>query len=132
VAVANVLFVEGSCVLLVGDETAKAANPHPPVIAGALKVYGRTAHKQASARRRWRRATLMSAAWREKRQPVGCGLTADEQFRSSSKLIESLGIAQPASSLCATSSSGRVIGVGGCGNAVAVLRREAGGRGGTC
>ncbi len=44
VAVANVLFVEGSCVLLVGDETATAANPHPPAIAGALKVYVRTAH----------------------------------------------------------------------------------------
>jgi hypothetical protein len=43
-AVANVLFVEGSCVLLLGDST-DGANPHPPVIAGALKVYGRTAHK---------------------------------------------------------------------------------------
>ena len=42
--VANVLFVEGSCVLLVGDET-DGANPRPPVIAGALKVYGRTAHR---------------------------------------------------------------------------------------
>ena len=42
---ANVLFVEGSCVLLVGDETDGAANPRPPVIAGALKVYGRTAHR---------------------------------------------------------------------------------------
>jgi len=44
VAVANVLFVEASCVLLVGDST-DGANPYPPVIAGALKVYGRTAHK---------------------------------------------------------------------------------------
>jgi hypothetical protein len=42
--VANVLFVEGSCVLLVGDET-DGANPRPPVIAGVLKVYGRTAHR---------------------------------------------------------------------------------------
>jgi hypothetical protein len=42
---ANVLFVEGSCVLLVGDET-DGANPRPPVIAGALKVYGRTAHRK--------------------------------------------------------------------------------------
>ena len=44
IRVANVLFVEGSCVLLVGDET-DGANPRPPVIAGALKVYGRTAHR---------------------------------------------------------------------------------------
>jgi hypothetical protein len=43
-SVANVLFVEGSCLLLIGDET-DGANPRPPVIAGALKVYGRTAHK---------------------------------------------------------------------------------------
>jgi len=42
-AFGNVMFVEGSCVLLVGDET-DGANPHPPLIAGALKVYGRTAH----------------------------------------------------------------------------------------
>src|ERR1700722_9087964 len=42
--VANVLFVEGSCVLLIGDET-DGAKPRPPVIAGALKVYGRTAHR---------------------------------------------------------------------------------------
>lgn len=42
-AFGNVLFVEGSCVLLVGDAT-NGANPRPPVIAGALKVYGRTAH----------------------------------------------------------------------------------------
>ena len=42
-SVANVLFVEGSCVLEVGDAT-HGANPRPPVIAGALKVYGRTAH----------------------------------------------------------------------------------------
>jgi hypothetical protein len=41
---ANVLFVEGSCVLLVGDLTAIGINPRPPVIAGALKIYGRTAH----------------------------------------------------------------------------------------
>jgi len=44
-AVANVLFVEGSCVLTVGDETELGNNPRPPVIAGALKVYGRTAHR---------------------------------------------------------------------------------------
>ncbi len=43
-SVANVLFVEGSCVLLIGDET-DGANPRPPDIAGALKVYGRTAHR---------------------------------------------------------------------------------------
>jgi len=42
-AFGNVLFVEGSCVLLVGDAT-DGANPQPPIIAGALKVYGRTAH----------------------------------------------------------------------------------------
>jgi hypothetical protein len=36
-------FVEGSCVLGVGDST-DGANPQPPVTAGALKVYGRTAH----------------------------------------------------------------------------------------
>jgi hypothetical protein len=42
-AFGNVLFVEGSCVLLVGAAT-KGANPDPPVIAGALRVYGRTAH----------------------------------------------------------------------------------------
>lgn len=42
--VANVLFVEGSCVLLVGDET-DGADPRPPVIAGAMKVYGRTDHR---------------------------------------------------------------------------------------
>jgi hypothetical protein len=45
-ALAIVLFVEGSCVLLVSDEpTGTATNPRPPVIAGALKVYGRTARK---------------------------------------------------------------------------------------
>ena len=42
-AIANVLFVEGPCVLAVGDAT-DGANPQPPVTAGALKVYGRTAH----------------------------------------------------------------------------------------
>ena len=42
-AFGNVMFVEGSCVLLVGDAT-DGANPRPPLIAGALKVYGRTAH----------------------------------------------------------------------------------------
>ena len=42
--VANVLFSEGSCVLLVGDQVPSGTNPKPPVIAGALKVYGRTAH----------------------------------------------------------------------------------------
>ncbi len=42
--VANVLFSEGSCVLLVGDEVPSGTDPKPPVIAGALKVYGRTAH----------------------------------------------------------------------------------------
>ena len=42
-AYANALFVEGKCVLLVGVAT-DGANPNPPVIAGALKVYGRTAH----------------------------------------------------------------------------------------
>ena len=41
---ANVLFVEGSCVLLVGDETGSRIYPTPPVIGGALKIYGRTAH----------------------------------------------------------------------------------------
>ena len=41
----NVMFVEGSCVLLVGDAT-DGANPRPPLIAGALKVYGRTAHSR--------------------------------------------------------------------------------------
>lgn len=45
-SVANVLFVEGSCVLLVGDATDAANNPRPPVIAGGLKVYGRTAHRE--------------------------------------------------------------------------------------
>jgi hypothetical protein len=42
-AFGNVLFVEGPCVLLVGAAT-DGANPDPPVSAGALKVYGRTAH----------------------------------------------------------------------------------------
>jgi hypothetical protein len=42
-AFGNVLFVEGPCVLLVGAATG-GANPDPPVTAGALKVYGRTAH----------------------------------------------------------------------------------------
>jgi hypothetical protein len=42
-AFGNVLFVEGACVLRVGDAT-NGANPDPPVIAGAIKVYGRTAH----------------------------------------------------------------------------------------
>jgi hypothetical protein len=41
---ATVLFVEGSCVLLVGDQTASRINPNPPVIGGALTIYGRTAH----------------------------------------------------------------------------------------
>jgi hypothetical protein len=41
---ANVLFVEGSCVLLVGDFTATNLNPRPPITAGALKIYARTAH----------------------------------------------------------------------------------------
>lgn len=41
---ANVLFVEGSCVLLVGDQTGSRINPSPPVIGGALTIYGRTAH----------------------------------------------------------------------------------------
>lgn len=41
---ANVLFVEGSCVLLVGDQTGSRINPSPPVIGGALRIYGRTAH----------------------------------------------------------------------------------------
>jgi hypothetical protein len=41
---ANVLFVEGSCVLLVGDQIGSRINPSPPVIGGALKIYGRTAH----------------------------------------------------------------------------------------
>ena len=48
---ANVLFVEGSCVLLIGDET-DGANPRPPDIAGALKVYGVPHTEQASADRR--------------------------------------------------------------------------------
>jgi hypothetical protein len=42
-AFGNVLFVEGKCVLVVGAAT-DGANPNPAVIAGALKVYGRTAH----------------------------------------------------------------------------------------
>jgi hypothetical protein len=41
---ANVLFVEGSCVLMVGDQTGSRINPSPPVIGGALEIYGRTAH----------------------------------------------------------------------------------------
>jgi hypothetical protein len=41
---ANVLFVEGSCVLMVGDQTGSRVNPAPPVIGGALEIYGRTAH----------------------------------------------------------------------------------------
>ena len=41
---ANVLFSEGSCVLLVGDQLPSGTDPKPPLIAGALKVYGRTAH----------------------------------------------------------------------------------------
>ena len=43
---ANVLFVEGSCVLLVGDQTGSRINPSPPVIGGALRIYGRTAHSR--------------------------------------------------------------------------------------
>jgi hypothetical protein len=43
---ANVLFVEGSCVLLVGDQTGSRINPSPPVIGGALEIYGRTAHSR--------------------------------------------------------------------------------------
>jgi hypothetical protein len=43
---ANVLFVEGSCVLLVDDQTASRINPSPPVIGGALSIYGRTAHSR--------------------------------------------------------------------------------------
>jgi hypothetical protein len=41
---ANVAFVEGSCVLLVGIQAASGANPSPPVIAGARKLYDRTVH----------------------------------------------------------------------------------------
>ena len=41
---ANVLFSEGSCVLLVGDQLPSGTDPAPPLTAGALKVYGRTAH----------------------------------------------------------------------------------------
>ena len=43
---ASVLFVEGSCVLLVGDQTGSRVNPSPPVIGGALEIYGRTAHSR--------------------------------------------------------------------------------------
>lgn len=43
---ANVLFVEGSCVLLVGDQTGSAIDPSPPVIGGALEIYGRTARSR--------------------------------------------------------------------------------------
>jgi hypothetical protein len=42
----NVLFVEGSCLLLVADQTTSRINPAPPVIGGALDVYGRTAHSR--------------------------------------------------------------------------------------
>lgn len=42
--VANVLLTEGLCVLLVGDQVPIGTDPKPPVIAGALKVYARTAH----------------------------------------------------------------------------------------
>lgn len=41
-AVANLLFVEGRCVLLVGDQGNAGTNSSPPVIAGALKIYDRT------------------------------------------------------------------------------------------
>jgi len=40
---ANVLFSEGSCVLLVGDQVPSGMDPKPALIAGALNVYGRTA-----------------------------------------------------------------------------------------
>jgi hypothetical protein len=42
--VANVWFSEGSCFLVVGAEEKGAIDPKPAVIAGALKVYARTAH----------------------------------------------------------------------------------------
>jgi hypothetical protein len=42
--VANVWFSEGSCFLIVGDEEKDGKDPKPAVIAGALKVYSRTAH----------------------------------------------------------------------------------------
>jgi hypothetical protein len=48
---ANVLFSEGSCVLLVGDQVPSGMDPNPPVIAGALKVYGRTAHSNGVCNR---------------------------------------------------------------------------------
>jgi len=43
---ANVLFSEGSCVLLVGAQVPSGADPEPPVTAGALRVYGRTAQSR--------------------------------------------------------------------------------------
>jgi len=42
VVVANLLFVEGRCILLVGDEVNAGSDPSPPVLAGALKIYDRT------------------------------------------------------------------------------------------
>jgi hypothetical protein len=42
--VANILFSEGSCVLEIGDAVPSGTDPEPAVIAGALKVYARTAH----------------------------------------------------------------------------------------
>jgi len=42
--VGNVLFSEGSCFLVIGDQVNSGTDPKPAVIAGALKVYARTAH----------------------------------------------------------------------------------------
>jgi hypothetical protein len=42
--VANVWWVEGSCLLVVGDYTSYYPTERSAVIAGALKVYARTAH----------------------------------------------------------------------------------------
>jgi hypothetical protein len=47
----NVLFSEGSCVLLVGAQVPSGTDPKPPMIAGALKVYGRTAHSNGVCNR---------------------------------------------------------------------------------
>jgi hypothetical protein len=49
--VADVWFSEGSCLLGVGDEEKGGKDPKPAVIAGALKVYARTAHSNGACRR---------------------------------------------------------------------------------
>ena len=54
---ANVLFSERLCVLIVGDKVPSGTDPKPALIAGALKVFGRTAHSNGVCAREWRPCT---------------------------------------------------------------------------